>query len=390
MKEDFISDSVYEAMVAYFESKLTQVQAEELIAWIGENNNNLRYFLDTEKIWYASGMIKREEKDTGKAWKKLVEKIDNNNIRPMPKPVIHIRISSIYKIASIILILIAVGVGSIFVFRNPEKFSRGEYFEAVAPKGSRSVITLSDGSVVWLNSDTKIKYQADFGQNSRNVILEGEAFFNVSENKEIPFRVHASELCITALGTSFNVKAYSDENIIETTLETGEIRIDKLDGKQGNSEAETVFLKPNQKAVFLRNISDLTLDNRKKAAPVKKNEVSAIIKPLSIKIDSLVDTKLTTSWKDSRWIFKSEKLSKLAPVLERRYDVTITFMDSILVNYKFTGTLKEESLEQVLKALTLAAPIRFEVARNKVYLFEDQEQRSKYIGPGKQQSNDNH
>ena len=85
----------------------------------------------------------------------------------------------------------------------------------------------------------------------------------------------------------------------------------------------------------------------------------------------MVDTKLTTSWKDSRWIFKSEKLVKLAPILERRYDITVTFRDSVLRSYKFTGTLKEESLEQVLNAMCLAAPIRYEINHNQVLFFKD-------------------
>ena len=378
MNENYISDSLYEAMVAYYGNRLTQEQADELLAWIGASNENLAYFQETGKIWHASGMIKKCEKDTRKAWMNLVQKIEENEKRPMPKPVISIRTSTVYKFAASVLLLVAVGTIGIITLKNRNKLSREEFFEAVAPKGSRSVVTLMDGSIVWLNSGTSLRCTADFAQSSRNVILEGEAFFSVAENKEMPFRVKASEIWITALGTSFNVKAYSDENIIETTLETGEIRIDNINKDGPTSTAESIFLKPNQKAVFIKSSSDLSLVSRNQTSPIKKKEAIARIKPTQIRIDSLVDTKLSTSWKDSRWIFKSERLSKLVPILERRYDVTITFMDSVLIDYKFTGTLEEESLRQVLNALTLAAPIKFEVSQNNVFLYENQELRRRY------------
>ena len=378
MNENSISDSLYEAMIAYYGNKLTQEQADELLAWIGESNENLTYFQETGKLWYASGMIKKCEKDTFKAWMNLVQKIEENEKRPMPKPVIRIRTAIIYKFAASVLLLLALGTISIIALRNHNKLSREEFFEAVAPKGSRSVVTLLDGSIVWLNSGTTLRCMADFGQSSRNVILDGEAFFSVAENKEMPFRVKASDIWITAIGTSFNVKAYSDENIIETTLETGEIRIDNVNNDGRISTTESVILKPNQKAVFMKNSGNLSLSGRNQESTVKRKEAIAKIKPVQIRIDSLVDTKLTTSWKDSRWIFKSERLSKLVPILERRYDVTITFMDSVLIDYKFTGTLEEESLKQVLNALTLAAPIKYEVSQNNVLLYENQELRSRY------------
>jgi transmembrane sensor len=386
MNENSISDSLYEAMIAYYGNKITQEQADILLAWIRENNDNLAYFQETGKIWYASGMIKKCEKDPSKAWLNLVQKIEDNEKRPFPKPVVRIRISTIYKLAVSVLLLVSLGIASITIFKNRNKVSGNSFFEAVAPKGSRSVVTLLDGSIVWLNSGTTLRYTADFGKTSRNVNLEGEAFFSVSENKEIPFMVRTPEICITALGTSFNVKAYSDENTIETTLESGEIKIDNINRDGNITMDESVFLKPNQKAVFMKNTGNLNLVSRNQASPVKKNEKITKIKPVQIVIDTLVDTKLTTSWKDSRWIFKSERLSKLVPILERRYDVTITFMDSALIDYKFTGTLEEESLKQVLNALSLAAPIIFEVSQNNVFLYENQELRSRYQRQVQQQN----
>ena len=156
------------------------------------------------------------------------------------------------------------------------------------------------------------------------------------------------------------------------------MRIDALNASQRKSESAPVFLKPNQKAVFIKSSKNLNVTNIRQKPQIPQNDQVLKIKTVPLRVDSLVDTKLTTSWKDSRWIFKSEKLCNLAPILERRYDISIAFRDSALNSYKFTGTLKEESLEQVLKAICLAAPIRYEIKHNQVFFIENSSQKNKY------------
>ena len=381
MKEKNISDSLGEAIAGYYANKLTQSQAEELLEWLGKNEANRHYLLELGKIWYASSQLSTRETDANRAWTNFLDKIEGDNIRPMPKPELRIPISFLYRVAAAILLIGVLGIGSIFVFRQPKAKSEISYFEALAPKGSRSFITLSDGSTVWLNSGTKLRYQSNFGQKSRDLFLEGEAYFVVARNPEIPFRVKTSDVWITAIGTAFNVKAYTDESIIETTLEKGEIRIDALDDSKLKVESSPVFLKPNQKAVFVKRNKNLSVNSTVQKPQIATKEPAVKMKNIPLRVDSMVDTKLTTSWKDSRWIFKSEKLVRLAPILERRYDITVTFRDSVLRSYKFTGTLKEESLEQVLKAMCLAAPIRYEIEHNQVLFFKDSSKKTIYYKP---------
>lgn len=381
MKEKNISDSLGEAIESYYTNKLTQSQAEELLEWLGENEENRQYMHELGKVWHASSLLSTRDTDANKAWKDLLDKIDENNIRPMPTPVLKIPIYFLYRAAAAVLLICVLGIGSVFVFRHPKAISEIAYFEALAPKGSRSFITLSDGSTVWLNSGTKLRYQSNFGKESRDLFLEGEAYFVVAKNPDMPFRVKTSDVWITAIGTAFNVKAYDDEGVIETTLEKGEVRIDALYNSRLKEESTPVFLKPNQKAVFVKSNKNMSINNSAQKPQIAAKEPVVKIKTSPLRIDSMVDTKLTTSWKDNRWIFKSEKLVKLAPILERRYDITVTFRDSVLRSYKFTGTLKEESLEQVLKAICIAAPIRYEIIHNQVLFFEDSGQKNKYHKP---------
>lgn len=381
MKEKYISDSLLEAIERYCTNKLTQSQAEELLEWLGKNEENKHYLVELGKIWYASSQISTREKDADKAWINLLDKIKEDDIRPMPKPELRIPISVLYRLAAAVMLIGALGIGSIFVFRHPKIKTDLAYFEALAPKGSRSFITLSDGSTVWLNSGTRLRYQSNFGQEGRELYLEGEAYFVVAENKQLPFRVNTPDICVTATGTAFNVKAYTEENVVETTLEKGEVRIEAINALKNKAESASVILKPNQKAVFIKKSRNLSINQPQVKNQNAINGSDVKKKILSLRIDSLVDTKLTTSWKDSKWIFKSEKLLNLVPILERRYDITINFRDSVLRGYKFTGTLKEESLEQVLKAMCLAAPIRYEINHNQVQFFEDHNVRNKYYKP---------
>jgi len=381
MEEKAVPDSIYEAVIAYHENNLSDKQAEELIKWINEDKKNLLLFRETEKIWYASALLKKNEPDISKALDTVIKRIEYNDIRPFPAKKISICVSTLAKIAAAILIILLTGVGSLFVFRDSGEIMADKYYEAEAPNGSRSVITLADGSTIWLNSGTKLRYSADFGVEARELSLTGEAYFVVAENKQIPFRVKTSDLCITALGTSFNIKAYSEESTVETTLEKGEIRIERINVSKRESKLSSVVLQPNQKAVYTKTSGILSSSRREEKLSSEKIAEAPNIKKIEIKIDTLVDTKLTTSWKDSRWIFKSEKLKTLVPILERRYDVNVVFGDTIISSYKFTGILKEESLEQVLKALCFAAPIKYEVIQNRVILSEDSRQKNMYRKP---------
>ncbi len=381
MKEEQISDLLSEAIESYYTNQLTQIQADKLIGWLGENEENRRYFRELGTIWYASSQLCNTNTDTNQAWTNLLEKIAVNDKRPMPKPVFTIRVSVLTRVAAAVFLIVALGVAGFFIFRTPEKKSEIAYFEAFAPKGSRSFITLTDGSTVWLNSGTKLRYQSNFGNAGRDLFLEGEAYFVVAKNPDMPFRVKTSDVTITALGTAFNVKAYDDEGVIETTLEKGEVRIDAFGDSKIKTDLAPVFLKPNQKAVYVKSNKNISINNTVQKPQIAINETPEKTKTVPLVVENMADTKLTTSWKDSRWIFKSEKLAKLAPILERRYDISIIFRDSVLQSYKFTGTLKEESLEQVLNAMCLAAPIRFEINHNQVLFYENSSQNTKYHKP---------
>jgi ferric-dicitrate binding protein FerR (iron transport regulator) len=331
--------------------------------------------MQMEKIWHASGFLNKKEPDSKKAFSDIRKKIADRGIRKFPAKEIRLSLPVLWRIAASFLVLATLGIsGTLFFSRDRGKTASSAMVETSVPKGSKSLITLPDGSTVWLNSDTKFRYSVDFGKSDRNVFLEGEAYFKVAKNEKMVFQVNTSDISVKALGTAFNVKAYKEEETVETTLEEGKVTVDLINPSKDAKRVKPVLLMPKQTAIFKKqagNISIVEAQNK----PVEADKPAVIKNPDAIPIEviNIDDIRLYTSWKDPRWVFKNEKLISLAPKLERRYDITITFVDKELEEYAFNGTLFEESLEQVLAAIQLTSPIRYEINSKQVYLYEDKE-----------------
>jgi ferric-dicitrate binding protein FerR (iron transport regulator) len=218
-----------------------------------------------------------------------------------------------------------------------------------APVGTRTVITLPDSSKVWLNARSRISFDADFASTHRKVDLEGEAFFDVTHNK-VPFSIHTIAYDITVLGTAFNVKAYRDDKEAVTTLVRGSLRVERT---TPFDTREQVVLKPNEKVI---------LSDDKSAFVVKKD----------------IDAESESAWKDGWLSVRGESLYELARKIERLYDVKINFQDPELESYRYTGRIRQLSLEQVLKALALTSPVEFTIEEKVVVLRENKKTKEKY------------
>jgi transmembrane sensor len=240
------------------------------------------------------------------------------------------------------------------------------YNEITAPYGARSEITLPDGSSVWLNAGSKIKYMNVFNKKNRDIFLEGEAYFKVAKNKLMPFNVKTGNLNIEAVGTEFNVKSYDEEKTIETTLVEGKIIIRQ---NRDRVKSGLISLEPHQKAVYFKDenqirIQDLIVARANRPEPLQ-------LKPGIIYIDEKIDPEPIIAWKDNRLIMKGEELNSLLVKLERKYDVKFTFESDGLKQFRFTGTLENETLTQVLDVIKLSAPIEYELEGKNVKITEN-------------------
>ncbi|WP_421920945.1 FecR family protein [Marinifilum sp.] len=200
----------------------------------------------------------------------------------------------------------------------------------IIPRGGEYQLTLMDGTRIWLNSNSKLRFPSEFGSGLRIVELEGEAFFEVAKDSVHPFVVDVNKLQIKVLGTSFNVNAYSDSYEIVTTLVEGKVIVDDT------LFENKVLLLPNEQCIF-NPISGKTL----------KQEV---------------DTRIYTAWKDGRFVFENESLEDIMNRLSRWYDVEVFFLNESIRELRFTGDLtRYDNINQILELIELTQKVKFTI-----------------------------
>jgi len=348
-----MNDKIEDFVLNFLARKESPEDVQKLKEWLAEDpsrRDELKYLL---AAWDSAGM---QDVDHEAAYQRFIFRMNADveaglaptpEIAHTPAPRVYNSFTTIYRIAAIFVVSFALGVLSHFYF-SKDKPEQVAFIEKIVPLGSKSEINLPDGSSVSLNAGSTLRYPTDYGKIKRDIYLSGEGYFVVAKQEGKPFTVHTALKSITALGTEFNVKAYPDENMEETTLIKGEVIIK-------NSEEINIFepaiLKEGNKLSVTKSGSKLDVI----ITQLEKYEAAALI-----------------SWKESNWYIESETLHELAVKLERRYNVTIN-IDEALKKYRFTGTIKDETLEQILNYMKLSAPIHFNVDGRNVNIQVDAE-----------------
>lgn len=288
--------------------------------------------METEKY---SEKLFRERSD--EAWKTAPDTIDDEKMERMQRDIMS-RISTIDDIFAkkekkrfgvIRTVAAAAAIAIVFAVAGYWTAGRGDeevFYRIVAENGQKSSISLPDGSTIMLNSGSSITYSSKFNKGNRDIELEGEAFFDVAKNPDLPFVVHANEMDVTALGTKFNVRAYENDNKIVATLVQGRIRTE-ADGK-------SEVLTPNNMARYDRVSRKLTSEK-------------------------VIDTEAATAWTENRIVFDDEPLEEIGKRLERLYDVEVVFADETCRKERFNGRVRNNSLENILSMIGSTAPIQY-------------------------------
>ena len=196
-----------------------------------------------------------------------------------------------------------------------------------APMGSRVIFNLPDGTKGWLNSGSSLAYSIPFNSN-RNVTLNGEAWFDVTHDQNHPFEISAGTSRVKVLGTSFNVSAYQGAQYIEVVLQQG-----KVEFYQDNM-AEKITISPSEKLVFSNGKVDVTR----------------------------TDPSKYEAWTEGKLVFRGDNMAEVARRIERWYNVKVILADQALENYSFRATFEDDSLEEVMRLLSLTSPIDYKIA----------------------------
>lgn len=238
-----------------------------------------------------------------------------------------------------------------YYWLSPHNHSTLDAGRLIARNGEKIRQLLPDSTFVWLNAGTQLHYASDFGRTTREVYLEGEAFFEVAPDKNRPFLVHAGKVTVKVLGTSFNVRAYTKDSVVETTLIKGRVEV-----QLRNGHGKPILLSPNEK---------LTVPAATPAAETMRTQTAAenvtySVQPLVHQNDSTEYNEV--AWIDGKLVFWNEPFEEVAEKMQRWYDVQIHFNRDGLKQEILSGTFEHETIEQALKILELTT--RFSFTRN--------------------------
>jgi len=374
MENDGYKKSCEDLIYGYLRNELTSEETSRLISWLEQDKNNKQLFDEMSELWITTraaspnpGFNAREGFNNFRKKIKTTYNQKDNNIKTA-------WLKTIVRYAAVILIAFSAS-GALFYFigRNSAAPAVQSINKLVVPLGSKAWFSLSDGTVVTLNAGSTLNVSQDYGVNNRIVRLDGEGYFNIAKDKNNPFVVQTPFLNIRALGTEFNIKAYSADRTIETTLVSGSLQIEPV--KEINQGQITV-LKPNQKLTFFKSDSSFTSGSemKEKEATARFENIKKIrTVPATRLVTENVNVDPVTSWKENRWIFEQQSLSQIAIDLERKFDVQIIFDSERLKSYRFTATILAEPIEQVLMALSMAAPVTYKIRGRVVTLSENKD-----------------
>ncbi len=338
-------------------------EAALLEKWIANSPENRRIFNEVSDIWLASVSQAENNFDSSEALRKVKMRLEKGNVVVEPKKKL-LHPGFFLKAAAIALLLISVSLFSYYTGISKNKPTE-DYTLIEAPLGSRTKVNLPDGTKVWLNGGSNLRFCNTFNKSERAVTITGEGYFDVAHNKDLPFFVNTREIRIKVLGTAFNIKAYPDEGLVETTLERGSLAIEKL---TSDGPVQQTVLAPNQRATFIKTEGKVHLsDIDKKATGEKPEEYRPPVKE-QLLISKKIDTHVFTSWKDDKLVFRNEPFESLTIKLERWYGMKIVIEDEEIKNYHFNGTFEKETIHDVLNIIHFTLPINYTVNHDQVFI----------------------
>ena len=313
------TDTVNDWITGYLTNSLTPEEMQSLQEWLNVSEENRKYFSDMQEVWIAAS----DETDDRSFNKERAYQLFLKQIEATTRQAINKRKAFqlhpwMYAAAMIIIVFIC---GTI-AFQIGKSVIRNQLTQISieAPYGSKTKLYLPDGTLVWLNAGSKMSYAQDFGINERALNLTGEAYFEVTKNKHIPFKVHTDELDVKVLGTKFNFRNYQDDLEAKVCLLEGKVAL--------STQQKETILHPDQQALLDKKTGKLLISSTKAA--------------------------YSAEWTNDRLYFDEALLPDIVKELERSYNIKITIADAALNSVRFYGNFrrKEQSIREIMDVLS--------------------------------------
>jgi len=317
-------------LMDYFQGEANEEQKQLAIEWLKspENNKVFQQLKKVDSLTADLNLLKQFDLQNGKH--QVRKKYRSNKI---------VSISGwLQRIAAVLFIPVL--LAGVWYYQKQNQLRKDLSVLMVSQEintqpGTRTHLFLPDSTEVWLNSCSSLHFPSAFAGNERRISLEGEAIFKVYKNKKKPFIVSTSGMEVEAVGTEFNVSAYSGDLKFSTTLAEGKVKItDRI------KSDEVMFLEPG--------------------AQLNYNTINKTYQAEAVRVQDVI------AWRDGVLIFNETPFYEVAAKLGRWFNADIQINDPSITNYRFTGTFTSESLDQVMELLTLSTPIAYSSSKRKI------------------------
>lgn len=336
MKED--NSRIDDLIIARLSGNSSSADDVELSKWMSESEENKQYYLTQREIWFSSGYA-MEPFDGAKAFEDFV-------YRSHMGETVARELTFAAKVRKLAWRVAAAAVAAICIlggYMAGESEVSDSFAEIVveAPVGSRTNITLPDSTRVWLNAGSTLAYSQGFGIGKRVVKLDGEGYFEVAHDRKKPFKVESKDMCVTVLGTRFNLRNFADDKEVVVTLSEGSVAIDNLLAKN----APQRVLVPGQRAVV-----------DKRNGRMKVEEANAAN---------------AHQWIYGYLFFDEELLPDIAKRLERSYNISIVIENEDLMCTRFYGNFirENQTIEDVISNIASTGGIRYRIEGKQITLY---------------------
>lgn len=315
-----MTESSYDELILkLISNEITPEEKQQLMLWANEKPEHQRHLEEMKNVWNLTGAAEgKKDFKTAAEWGKfelLLDKDSGNKERKLQATTSPYNFPLIYKVAASLLLLFLVGI-AFYQLGQPKLIVKES-------AGERINFSLPDGSSVWLNQYSQLEYPEKFSGSTRSVKLAGEAFFDVQKNPDHPFIIETNEANVQVLGTSFNVDAYPEGEIVAVTVQTGKVAL-----ASKTSEEESLILMPGTTGIL--NKRDQSL--KKKDKP----DENAI------------------AWKTGKLQFDKSPLKEVFTVLKDHYNIEIDVKNLEILSCRFTSTFENATVHEVMETLSIS------------------------------------
>ncbi len=329
------SERIDELISGFLRRDLSEPELQEFEQWLGEHPENRGHFKDVYEDYQRSHILNLftpEKMD--RTWELFSQKIREEKVIRMPKR----KSAGLYpywRVAASIMLLLVFSFVLVRITETQPGYT--EHIVVNNAKNRNTFVLLPDSSSVWLNANSTIEYDRDFGTKHRNITLRGEAFFDVRRKQDHDFVLNTDQLKVHVTGTRFNVRAYKGEEA-RTTLEEGKV--------------------------------ELSLTRSKKSYSMVAGDQIVVSKELDTVTIRKVNPTHFTAWKEEQLVFDNTPLAEIVIKLENRYKVEISVDMEIGKRERFTMTVSDQSIEEVLEMIQLSSNLKWEKRNRKITIYE--------------------